>query len=145
MKTGSQIESEVCALFLKSTIPPMLSGEVYYEGDRPKDSGLEDTVIKFVDGTTTDRWDEGCVVIKIFVPDIDSHGNGQLGRDKDRCEEIEEALAAWYHYISKRPNAVGYRFHLAQIIHTQQEAKINQHFVTTRLAFKRLNKRFSNT
>jgi len=130
MKTGQEVENDVYELFKGGSIASVLTGGVYKFGMRPKDSSLEDAVVKFVTGFD-DQIQTGTVVVNIYVPDID-YGNGVLVRDISRCTEIEIAAHKWV----KSLTVSDYYFSLAQTIYTEEESEIKQHFVTVRIRFK---------
>lgn len=130
-KTGKQVQGDVRELLIGSALYSMVSGEVYRDGMRPRDSRKEDIVVVFTSGNTA-QVQSGVVTVKIYVPDIDPYQNGILTEDGARLEEIEEAAQTFVDGITL-PN---YLFRLASTIHTAYDEEVNQHFVVVRLQFR---------
>lgn len=130
-KTGKQVQGDVRELLIGSALYSMVSGEVYRDGMRPRDSRKEDIVVVFTSGNTA-QVQSGVVTVKIYVPDIDPYQNGVLTEDGARLEEIEEAAQTFVDGITL-PN---YLFRLASTIHTAYDEEVNQHFVVVRLQFR---------
>ena len=82
-KTSKQVQGDVYRLLKDSTLYSMISGEVYRQGYRPRDSRLEDAVVIFTAGLP-DQIQTGVVTVHIYCPDIDPYGNGVLVEDGDR-------------------------------------------------------------
>ncbi len=134
-KTGQQVEDDIYGMLKNSPIAELINGQIYKDGMRPRDSNLEDAVVKFVTGLDN-QIQTGTVVINIYVPDIDPFDNGVLVRDITRCTEIETTACTW---VKSLTTAVSdYRFSLAQTIYTEKEEAIGQHFVSIRLNFQLL-------
>ena len=100
-KTSRQVQGDVYRKLRKSPIAEVITGGVYREGQRPRDSPKEDAVVIFTAGTTGDI-QRGVVTINIFVPDIDPYDNGVLTEDSARTEEIERAAQRWVDSLSTR-------------------------------------------
>ena len=73
-KTGKQIQGDIRKLLMDSTLYTKISGEVYRNGYRPRDSRREDAVVIFTAGMP-EQIQTGVVTINIFVPDIDCDDN----------------------------------------------------------------------
>lgn len=52
-KTGKQVQGDIYQLLKDSTLYTMISGDVYRNGYRPRDSRLEDAVVIFTAGLPT--------------------------------------------------------------------------------------------
>lgn len=130
-KTGKQVQGDVRELLIGSALYSMVSGEVYRDGMRPRDSRKEDIVVVFTSGNTA-QVQSGVVTVKIYVPDVDPYQNGVLTEDGARLEEIEVAAQAFVEQM----NIPNYLFRLAQTIHTSYDEEVNQHFVVVRLRFR---------
>ncbi|MBR6250122.1 MAG: hypothetical protein IKR17_02875 [Bacteroidales bacterium] len=138
MKTGSQIQGDIYALIKADTaLCTGISGGVYRDGYRPRDSRLEDIVVIFTEGSVGDI-DTGTVTVNIYVPDIDSFSNGVMVQDGARTAQLEALAAAWVESLTA--NRSNYLFHLAQTIYTEADAEINQHFVVVSLKYKYYDK-----
>jgi len=133
-KTGQQIEDDVYGMVKNSSLASFISGGVYKYDIRPRDSKKEDAIVKFVTGNVTQNpLQSGTVVVNIYIPDFDPFENGVLVRDISRCTAIEAAANKWVESLTADKS--DYLFELAQTIYTDEEPKINQHFVSIRLRF----------
>ena len=132
-KTGKQVQGDIYRLFKGSTLYTMISGDVYRNGYRPRDSRLEDAVVTFTAGLP-DQIQTGVVTVNIFVPDIDPYKNGVLVEDGQRTEELERLAQAWVDSLTAAVSC--YKFKLMQTIYTEEEAEINQHFIVVKLAYE---------
>lgn len=93
-KTGKQIEQDLWMMLSDSILGLSITGKVYRKGQRPRDSKLEDAVVIFTSGSTS-QIQNGVVTINIYVPDKDFYGNGQLLEDGNRTSELEERAQRW--------------------------------------------------
>mgnify|MGYP006988832387 CR=1 FL=1 len=132
-KTGKQIQGDIRQLLLSSDLATMITGDVYREGMRPRDSRLEDAVVIFTTGTPN-QVEEGVVTINIYVPDIDPYDNGVLTEDGERTEAIEAAAQQWVDSLTA--SVSNYKFRLQMAIFTAEQPEISQHFVVIRLAYQ---------
>lgn len=132
-KTGKQVQGDIYQLLKGSTICSMISGDVYRNGYRPRNSSLEDAVVTFTAGLP-DQIQTGVVTVNIYVPDIDPYDNGVLVEDGQRTEELERLAAEWVDSLTAAVSC--YAFRLQQTIYTEEEAEINQHFVVVKLGYK---------
>lgn len=132
-RTSRQIQGDIYGLLQGSTLATMLSGGVYREGTRPKDSWLEDAVVIFTTGVPT-QVQEGIVTVDIYVPDIDPYDDGTLAEDGERCEEVETLAQAWVDDLTA--GVSNYLFELSETIHTNHDPDINQSFVVVKLGYK---------
>ncbi len=132
-KTGKQIQGDIRTMLRASSLASAISGEVYRNGLRPRDSQKEDAVVTFTTGTP-DEVQEGVVTINIFVPDTDPYDNGVMVEDTERTEELESLADEWVKSLSAAKSC--YKFRLLQTIYTEEEAAINQHFVVIKLHYR---------
>lgn len=132
-KTGKQVQSDVLALLKSSALPSMISGGVYRNGYRPRDSKQEDAIVIFTAGLPTEI-QTGIVTVNIYVPDIDPFANGVLVEDGQRCEELEQAAAVWVENLTC--SVSNYKFKLQQTIYTEEEPDIKQHFIVVKLRYE---------
>lgn len=132
-KTGKQIQGDIRRLLKDSTLYTQISGEVYRNGYRPRDSRMEDAVVTFTAGLP-DQIQTGVVTVNIFVPDIDPEDNGTWLEDGRRTEEIEKLAQAWADSLTAEVSC--YKFKLQQTIYTEAEPSINQHFVVVKLKYE---------
>ena len=68
-KTSRQVQGDVYRKLRKSPIAEVITGGVYREGQRPRDSPHEDAVVIFTAGTTGDI-QRGVVTINTFSSPI---------------------------------------------------------------------------
>lgn len=132
-KTGKQVQGDIYQLLKGSTICSMISGDVYRNGYRPRNSSLEDAVVTFTAGLP-DQIQTGVVTVNIYVPDIDPYDNGVFVEDGQRTEELERFAAEWVDSLTAAVSC--YAFKLQQTIYTEEEAEINQHFIVVKLGYK---------
>lgn len=132
-KTAKQVQTDIIELIRNSELAADISGEVYRNGYRPRDSRLEDIVVTFTTGLP-DEIQTGVVTINVYVPDIDPYGNGVLVEDGERTEALEILSQKWVD--SLMGSGTNYVFKLRQTIYTEAEQDINQHFVVIKLGYK---------
>lgn len=132
-KTGKQIQGDIRRMLRASSLASAISGEVYRNGLRPRDSRQEDAIVTFTTGSP-DEVQEGVVTINIFVPDIDPYNNGVMVEDTGRTEELESLADEWVNSLSASRSC--YEFRLLQTIYTEEEAAINQHFIVIKLHYR---------
>ena len=133
MKTASEIQGDIYR-FIRDDIAlcSMISGDVYRNGYRPRDSRLEDIVVTFTAGNVADI-ETGVVTINIYVPDIDPYQNGVFVQDGQRTAELESAAARLVKSVTAEKS--NYLFRLRNTIYTEQDPDIKQHFVVVALQY----------
>lgn len=132
-KTGKQVQGDIYRLLRDSTLYTMVSGEVYRNGTRPRDSRKEDIIVTFTTGLTSEI-EEGIVTVNIYCPDIDPYENGVFVEDGQRTETLERLANEWVNSLSADVSC--YLFDLQQTIYTEAEPDINQHFVVVKLHYR---------
>lgn len=134
MKTASQIQGDIYDLLRADDILcSMISGDIYREGYRPRDSKKEDVVVIFTTGQTG-QIERGVVTVNIYVPDIKPFKNGVLVQDGKRTAELEQVAMMWVESLTaERTN---YRFRLQQTIYTEAEPDIHQHYIVVSLRYE---------
>lgn len=132
-KTAKQVQTDICELIRRSELAAEVSGDVYRNGYRPRDSRLEDIVVIFTTGLP-DEIQTGVVTINVYSPDIDPYGNGVLVEDGERTEALEILSQKWVD--SLLGSGKNYVFKLKQTIYTEVEQDINQHFVVIKLGYR---------
>ncbi len=134
MKTASQIQGDIYQLLATDPVLcSMISGKVYRDGYRPRDSRLEDIIVIFTAGTVG-QIETGVITVNIFAPDIDPYNNGVLVQDGKRTAELEKAAARWVESLTA--DRTNYHFRLQQTIYTEAETDIKQHFVVVQLRYR---------
>ncbi len=132
-KTSKQVQGDIYRLLRNSVLHTQLSGEVYREGMRPRDSRKEDAVVIYTTGLP-DEIETGIVTLNIYVPDIDPWNNGVMVEDTERIEQVERLAQEWVDSLTCDVSC--YKFHLRQTIYTEEEAEIKQHFVVVKLGYE---------
>lgn len=131
-KTAKQIQSDVYTLLRDSTLYTKLTGNVYRNGLRPRDSRKEDAVVIFTTGLT-DEIQSGVVTVNIFVPDL-ALDNGVWVEDMERTAALELSAQAWVDSLSCDMSC--YRFQLQQTIYAETEPETHEHFVVVKLRYQ---------
>lgn len=132
-KTGKQIQGDFYHLLKDGALSSLVSGDVYREGYRPRDSRLEDAVVIFTAGLP-DQIQTGVVTVNLFVPDIDPYGNGVLVEDGERCEILERKASLWVDSLTLAKT--NYNIDLMETIHTERDEDIHQSFIVIKLKYK---------
>lgn len=135
-KTAKQVQTDIIALLRGSELATEISGGVYRNGLRPRDSRLEDAVVIFTTGLP-DEIETGVVTVNIYVPDIDPYENGVLVEDGERTETLEILAQGWVD--SLLGSGTNYVFELRQTIYTEAEPDIKQHFVVVKMGYRLYN------
>lgn len=131
MKTSRQIQGDIYRQLRASRLAEEITGRVYRQGMRPRDSRKEDAVVIYTAGTAG-QIQEGVVTVNVYVPDIDPRDDGMLVEDSERTEHLEALATQWAEGL-KIP---GYLFRLAEAVHTSGDLTIGQHFVVVRLRWR---------
>lgn len=131
-KTGKQIQGDIYRLLRDSQLYTNISGEVYRNGYRPRDSKKEDIVVTFTAGLP-DEIQTGVVTVNVYVPDVDPYKDGTWIEDGERTENMERLARAWVESLTADVSC--YRFKLQQTIYTESEEEIHQHFVVVKLKY----------
>lgn len=131
--TSKRVQGDIYRLLRQSDLARGLSGDVYREGMRPRDSRKEDAVVIFTSGLS-EQIQTGVVTVNVFVPDRDGDMTGVLEEDGQRAEELEAAAAAWVKSLTAERSC--YRFRLQQAIYTEAEEETNEHFIVIKLAYE---------
>lgn len=133
MLTAHKVQTDIMALLAGSELCAELSGKVYRNGYRPRDSRLEDIVVTFVAGTPA-QVERGAVTLNIFVPDITPYNNGVYVEDGSRTSHIEELADRWVKSLTA--TRTNYKFNLLRTISTDNDEAIHQHFVVVQLEYQ---------
>lgn len=132
-KTGKQVQGDLYRFLKDSGLYSEISGGVYREGCRPRNSDKEDAVVVFTAGLAG-QVQTGVVTINIYVPGVDPYDNGVFVEDGRRCEELEVLAQAWVDDMIESVNT--YEFELDGSITTLWEAEINQSFIVIKLSYR---------
>lgn len=132
-KTAKQIQTDIIELLKGSKLAAEVSGKVYRNGLRPRDSRAEDIVVTFTTGLP-DEIETGVVTINVYVPDIAPYANGVLVENGERTAALELLSQEWVDTLLG--SETNYIFGLRQTIYTEAEQDINQHFVVVKLGYR---------
>ncbi|HBC22166.1 MAG TPA: hypothetical protein DC009_08935 [Porphyromonadaceae bacterium] len=132
-KTGKQIQGDIRRMLTGSKLAEEVSGGIYRNGYRPRDSRKEDIIVAFTTGIP-DQIETGVVTVNIYVPDIDPCGNGIFVEDGRRTEQLEALAQQWADSLTAAKSP--YLFRLRQTIYTEEAPEISQHFIVVRLGFR---------
>lgn len=132
-KTSRQVQGDIYKMLKESSLPELITGDIYRSGTRPRNSELEDLIVIFTTGTA-DQLQTGIVTLNLYVSDIDSGFNGIKMENIRRCQELEEDMNEWV--ASMTADKSDYLFRLAQSIYTENEQDIEQHFVVVKLEYR---------
>ena len=136
-KTAAEIEADFYTLIKGSSLEEAVTGTVYYDEIRPRDSEKEDIVIMGSSGEDG-QTQIGVVTIHIYVPDIMSNNDGLMYPNRGRIKKLERAAQDWFESI--KGALLGYSFRLYHTIHiTADEENINQHYVVIQIKYKLYN------
>lgn len=132
MLTAHKVQDDIIAMLRGSALEEYVTGGIYREGYRPRDSRKEDIVVVFVTGTP-EQVERGAVTLNIFVPDITPYNNGVYVEDGLRVSHIERSADAWAQsLVASRSN---YRFKLLRTISTMRDEAAHEHFVVVQLEY----------
>lgn len=134
IKTQKEIEDDIYQSIKSSELINIISGYVYKNGMRPRDSKLEDIIVIATTGIPT-QIQEGVITINIYVNDIIPYDNGIYVENGTRIQTLQRAAQNWVENMQLE----GYKFVLKQTIHSVQDVNINQHFIVVKLAYKYFN------
>lgn len=132
MLTSHKVQSDIIALLKGSELCGAVSGGVYREGYRPRDSRNEDIIVMFVNGIPG-QVERGAVTLNIYVPDITPYNDGVYVEDGRRTSHIEELASRWLKSLTA--NKSNYKFKLLRTISTANDESIHQHFVVVQLEY----------
>lgn len=132
-KTGAQVETDIYQS-IKNSLKETINGDVYTSSGRLTDSTKEDAVVIFMTGRDG-QIQEGVVVVNVFIPDIyPAAEKGRSVKNTKRCREVEIALAV----ITEAITTPEYHIYREDMIQTYKNQDRDEHFVSARLAFQRI-------
>lgn len=134
MLTAEQVVTDVMSLLEHSTLSNEVTGKVYREGYRPRDSRDEDIIVGFVTGTPR-QVEYGAVTLHIYVADI-VNADGTSLKDGRRVAQIEQLADAW---VSSIKSTTNYKFNLLRTISSIADETSSQHIVVVQLDYQYKN------
>lgn len=134
VKTGSEVEIFVYNLLRNSNIKTVISGDVYRDGYRPKNSQKEDVIVIFTAGLSN-QIQTGVITVLTFVPDINI-GSGVLAKNGAKTLQVEQWFSEW---VKANRITTDYFFQNLDTINTVKDQDTNnQHFVSVKINYQRL-------
>lgn len=134
MKGTESIEMDIFKA-IASTIEEEVSGGVYFEGDRPTDSMLEDVCIA-CSTASAEQVQQGMAKVNIYVRDIDN-GVGHLVKNKERLLELEPMAEKVVSLLNEADT--DYSWELSPAPQTIRQEATQEHFLNINLFFKLTN------
>ncbi|MCQ2257830.1 MAG: hypothetical protein MJZ41_07555 [Bacteroidaceae bacterium] len=134
MKGTESIEMDIFKA-IATSIEGEVSGSVYFEGDRPTDSMLEDVCIA-CSSVNAKQIQEGTAKVNIYVRDIDN-GSGRLVKNKGRLLELEPLAGLIVSLLNDADT--DYAWSLSPAPHTIRQEATQEHFLNINLFFKLIN------
>lgn len=124
-KTASEVIGYLRKQLLETGIKKVIDGDIYREGNRPKDSDKEDVVLIHTAGLGG-QTQTGVITIHLFVP------NKHIDK---RTQELEVALSESLSKLTK--SAI--RWEVSEIPQAYKIDGVQQHFIHAKLKYKLLN------
>lgn len=134
MKGTESIEMDIFKA-IASTIEGEVSGGVYFEGDRPTDSMLEDVCIA-CSTASAEQVQQGVAKVNIYVRDIDN-GTGHLVKNKGRLLELGPIAELIVSLLNGADT--DYAWSLSPAPQTIIQEATQEHFLNINLNFKLIN------
>jgi hypothetical protein len=132
-KTASEIVGDIYNMLRESTLKALISGDVYRQGMRPKDSRKEDIIIIYTSGQMG-LIQSGIVTIHIRVPNIALKGAGNSVTNGQRCEVLEkEAQMVIDSWTTAKSD---YKFSLRETISTIASQDTDESIVVIKLNYQ---------
>ena len=134
-KTAKEIQGALYGALRLSAVAEEMSGEVYHSGTRPRDSRLEDAVVRFVAGIGG-QLQQGTLCVTLHVADTDPWQNGVTVEDMERTALFERLLTDWAMGLGIRD---GILWELRETPQTYPDEARGEHFVSLRLSYRLVN------
>ncbi len=132
-KTGKQIQGDFLRFLRDDVISRQISGSVYREGYRPRDSRVEDIEVIYIGGNPN-QIETGVVTILIYCPDVDLYGDGVLVENGERTAKLERYAQEWLDSMTCEMS--NYKLSLRSTITTIAIDEIHQHAVSMALNYE---------
>lgn len=137
MKTGNEIEGEFYTAVKTTTLAAQVSGDVYRDDFRPRDSVKEDIIVRLT-AVTSGQVQSGVVTLLIFTPDIQARGkSGIKKRNSQRLAELETFAAQAIDEIAEALD--GYNNVMTETGIRSYKDDNEQHYVSVRISFEYYN------
>ena len=131
-KTAEEVISDLVSLLKRSGIEQEITGKVYRDDLRPKDSRLEDITVHFITGLSGEV-ETGVAALNAYIAPKDLYDDGVLRKDTKRVMEIQRLLADW---LASTPAADNYLIESENILTGEYDHELKQHYINVRLRFQ---------
>ena len=111
-KTSEEVLDYICSLAENSSVAEAITGKVYQDGLRPRDSEKED----------------------LYVQDIQPYRNGVYVKDSRRLSELSGIFQEWI--ASLRYGISEYKLTQLEPIRTEEDRDLNQHFLVLHVQYE---------
>lgn len=135
-RTEKEIQADIIELVKDDRLSSLVSGAVYRDGLRPRDSRLEDIVVVFTAGNVSggeELIQQGTVTVLVYCPDIAPWNNGVYVEDAKRIETLERIAQDWVDSLTCEVS--NYKFRLRNAIHSVPIYDIRQHAISIALDY----------
>lgn len=132
IKTAEEIKADFRNMLKGSDLANRITGGVYPEGSRPRDSVKEDAVV-ILTAALSGEIQSGVITVHIYVPNKD-YGRGYLEKNWERVVEIESLARTWVESLTAGKSC--YRIKLQQTISSQGDENTQQHYVVVCLSYE---------
>lgn len=136
VKTENEIERDLYALLVNSSLADSVGGGVYRSGLRPYDSKAEDVTVKLLSANAR-QVQSGTILIHVYVPSLQSEA-GRNVPDKSRMGEIEGLLRQWLDECGHGE----YFMEADPLPYSEYQADVNQWMVICKVSFRRCTEEF---
>lgn len=133
MKTEQQIIDDIFQMVKHDRFGHVISGHVYKNGTRPRDSQLEDIVVILTTADAHYQIQNGYITILCYVPDIQPYANGVYVKDGCRLVELEYVAKTFAESLTCAVS--NYNFTISRLVSIAIE-EIHQHAVSLQLSFR---------
>lgn len=132
--TEDEITLLVYKSIMASDIPGVIDGDVYYGGDRPKNSEKEDITLVFTTGGAS-QMQEGIVTVLAYVKDLQDK-DGTYLQNRRRTMELGRILTDWGDSLGAT-GIPGFLWKVKEAPRTFPDREFtHQHFVSLALSYK---------
>lgn len=133
-KTSEEVLDYICSLAENSSVAEAITGKVYQDGLRPRDSEKEDLVVVYTSGVADGELVRGELTFNLYVQDIQPYRNGVYVKDSRRLSELSGIFQEWI--ASLRYGISEYKLTQLEPIRTEEDRDLNQHFLILHVQYE---------
>lgn len=134
IKTEQEIERDFFAMVRQSSLGRSIKGGIYRSEMRPNGAISEDIVIKLLAGTNG-QIQRGIITLNVYVPDVPYLNDGRNVPNHSRISELQGLVNE---FIAGQ-SATEYQTTPDEMPRTESAEEIGQHYIYTRIHFKRIS------